>query len=196
VLSACATIGDKMPGFEMTCLVVNPELKAKMQRDLNHAWAQRGGDLSELSAIDVGYRAAETRSADEIQRIAEIRMVEDVEGIQAKFRVQSLFGEELEMFGEREVQIDVTRTAKRIAAQRTFRELPHQRRGIVLGSIVQRQQWRDGKCIGVEEIVAGVAVEGLLGTRIVGGYIRQDLIGVHQIGCAVSRRTRIGIGGE
>ena len=150
-----------------------------MQRDLNHAWAERGGYLSELSAIDVGNGAAETRSADEIQRIAEIRMVEDVEGIQAKFRVQSLLGEELEVFGEREVQIDVTRTAKRIAAQRTFRELPHQRRGIVLGSIVQRQQRRDGKCIGVEEIVAGVAVEGLLGTRIVGGYIPQNLIGVH-----------------
>src|ERR1035438_3663778 len=78
-----------------------------MQRDLQHPRTLGGGHLSEKRAKDIGVR------------IAEIRVVESIECIHAKLRVQLL--PEFEMLGESDVHVDQTRATKSIAAQGTFR---------------------------------------------------------------------------
>jgi putative N-acetylmannosamine-6-phosphate epimerase len=80
------------------------ELKAKVQRDLEHPWTKRSGDLAESRAEDIGVR------------IGKVHTVEDIECVHAKFRVQPIVGVELEVLGESEVRIGITGAADGIAA--------------------------------------------------------------------------------
>jgi hypothetical protein len=64
-------------------------------------------------------------------------MIEHVESVQTKFRVHPFVV--LEMFRERQVRIDETRTANGIAAQGAFRVLAVLPRRVRLGNLIQRQ---------------------------------------------------------
>src|SRR5580658_7829912 len=121
-----------------------------MQSDLQHPRTKRSGDLSEVRAEDIGIG------------IGEVRMVENVECVHAKFRVQPLVFEELEMLGESDIQVNLTRTAKGVATQRALGELPDQRRGIGLSSRVQRQQRARRECRRIEVVIANVTADVLL----------------------------------
>jgi hypothetical protein len=63
-------------------------LKTNVQRDLHHPRTQRSGGLSKVGVEDISIR------------IAEVRMIEDIERVQAQLSVQSILVEELKMLGE------------------------------------------------------------------------------------------------